>query len=605
MLSVAYIKQTRTEGMQKSKWKGQTLKCILVGSCGDSDSLLFYHPPSKQTLSCSNGYTIDSFSPAGSHFNEDFDANFIFNTQSDLDTIHRPPAHDKNKIVYYQNDHQQFIKCKVVEHPYDEIEPYTLQEIDTSNIIQLLASDILETDPTAKIIPSNDDTLTNIPWIAHNSKVTILLQQYNFKPKQGFLQYNNTNQEWSFLPGRKKSNPQIILPNFNLDAESMIQNKKLFQGWKSTHIVMTARRVQSTSNTIASLIINGKVSAKDLQSMKAPTLLKHYKLSQNDKLIWDAAYKAEYDGLVNINTWELISEDEYQALKAMGKGGIMPTMAITTIKTNGKGEPVRAKYRIVALGNLDPNQWSTEDCFAPVLSQLELRFLISLAVQNKCIPKTGDIQQAFCQSTLPNNETYICSPPAGCPLTPKGFYLKLRKTLYGLKRSPRHFYDLAKKLLLQLGFTSHPNSPCLFIGHLIPNEPPIYLGLYVDDFIYFSKSKAVEEKFEKEFDQKIDIDWNGQIDYFLGINFQCKRHPNNDVSILLNQEAFVDAIVTSANLQDDDVTTPKSPYRSGYPVDNIPTIPQDQTNTGRTITLDFKTSINYRSIISRSRNLCN
>ena len=300
---------------------------------------MFYHPPSKQTLSCSNGYTIDSFTPAGSHFNEKFDASFIFNTQSDLDTIHKPPEHDE-KIVNYKADNDNYIKCKIIKQPYDEIEPYTLQEIDTSNIVQLFSSDIFESNPSQPITPTNNDTLTNINWIHDDAKVTILLQQYNFKPKQGYLKYNQESQQWFFLPGRKKSNPQIPLNHFHLKAESMIHNKKLFQGWKSTHIVMTACRVQSTSNTLASLIINGKVSARDLQSMDAPTLLKHYKLSQNDKMIWDAAYKAEYDGLVNIQTWELLSEEEYQVLKRMGKGGIMPTMAITTIKTNGQGEPV-------------------------------------------------------------------------------------------------------------------------------------------------------------------------------------------------------------------------------------------------------------------------
>ena len=214
----------------------------------------------------------------------------------------------------------------------------------------------------------------------------------------------------------------------------------------------------------------------------------------------------------------------------------MPTMAITTIKRDDDGNPIRAKYCIVALGNLDPYQWTNEDCFAPVLSQLELWFFISLAVQNKCIPKTGDVQQAFCQSTLPDNETYICTPPAGCPLTPKGFYLKLKKTLYGLKRSPRHFYDLAKNTLEAIGFTQYPSSPCLFIGHLIPNEPPIYLpGLvYEDDFIYFSKNRIVEEKFEKDFGSKMDTDFNGQICHFLGVSFQCTKHKNNDVSILMS-----------------------------------------------------------------------
>lgn len=38
------------------------------------------------------------------------------------------------------------------------------------------------------------------------------------------------------------------------------------------------------------------VSAHDLQSLIAPTSLKHHsKMSSNDKDIWDAAYNEEYD----------------------------------------------------------------------------------------------------------------------------------------------------------------------------------------------------------------------------------------------------------------------------------------------------------------------
>ena len=489
MFSIAYIKQMRAEGHNKSKWKSQTLKCIAVGKCNDSDSILFYHPPSKQTLSCSNGYTFDTFTPTNTHFNEKFDANFTFNTQSDLDTIHQPPAHDQNQVMYFKNEGGQYTKCKIIEQPYDEAAEtyYIVKDMASSDIIQKEASELLPADPTSTINISSNDTITNIPWIHNNSKVTIILPIYQ-RSKQGFIQYDETKQEWSFRPGRTKNNPPIPLPRFEINVESMINAKKLFQGWCSAHRVLTARRVQATSNTLAALIINRKVSAKDLDKTSAPTLLKHYLLSNKDKRIWDAAYKAEYDGLVDIETWETIIEEEYQALKALGKGGLLPTMAISTIKYDGDGNPMRAKYRIVALGNLDPHNWSKEDCFAPVMSQLELCLLTALAVQKKCIPKTADFVQAFCQSDLPTNETYICTPPPGCPITTKGQYLKLKKTLYGLKRSPRHFYELAKKVLLEMGFTKHPTSHCLFIGHLVKNQPPIYLSLYVDDIYYFSES---------------------------------------------------------------------------------------------------------------------
>ena len=206
----------------------------------------------------------------------------------------------------------------------------------------------------------------------------------------------------------------------------------------------------------------------------------------------------------------------------------------------------------------------------PVLSQMELRFIIALAARKRCIPKTGDIKQAFCQSSLPPDENYICRPPPGCPVTPPNTYWKLKKTLYGLKRSPRHFYELATKLLLSLGLKQHPLSPCLFSGSIIKNKPPLYLGLYVDDFIYFSKDKSVETTFEQEFSKKIDIDFNGQVSCFLGIKFNAVKHDDGEVDILMNQPAFIKHLAHTAGLSD--VTTiPTAPYRNGFPMDSIPT----------------------------------
>jgi hypothetical protein len=123
---------------------------------------------------------------------------------------------------------------------------------------------------------------------------------------------------------------------------------------------------------------------------------------------------------------------------------------------------------------------------------MELCLLTSIAASKGCISKSGNITQVFCQSRLPQGESYICTLPAGCPITPPNMYWKLKKTLYGLKRSLKHFYDLACKLLIQLGLKAHPTSPCLFHGNIIPGHPPIYLGLYVHDFIYFSESVDVE-----------------------------------------------------------------------------------------------------------------
>ena len=244
-------------------------------------------------------------------------------------------------------------------------------------------------------------------------------------------------------------------------------------------------------------------------------------------------------------------------------------MAISTIKYDGEGNPNRCKYRIVALGNLDPHNWSKQDCFAPVLSQLEHRTLLSLATRLKCTPKTGDVSQAFCQGVLPEEEEYYIKPPPGCPLTKKGGYLKLLKTLYGLKRSPRHWYKKARKVLLKIGSVQCPNVPCLFVGTLIEGHPPIYLGLYVDDFVYFSQSRESEKLFEKRFQAEVNVDFNGKIGYFLGINHRVHEHAEGNITIFLNQEAFIDTLTQQHELHHAHVNTPLSPYKSGLPVDKI------------------------------------
>ena len=66
------------------------------------------------------------------------------------------------------------------------------------------------------------------------------------------------------------------------------------------------------------------------------------------------------------------------------------------------------------------------------------------------------------------------------------------------------------------------------------------------------------------------MEFNGPLDYFLGINFDCKQTPDGEVSILVTQEAFVDQLLTMTNLHDPSVNPVTTPYRSGFPVDSIP-----------------------------------
>ena len=574
MFSVSYIKQeTEVGGTHKNKWSSQSLKTICIGTCPDSDGLLFYHPPSKSIISCADNYHFDTHLPSGPQFSQNFDGRFQFTTKSSNDIIHMAPTHEKNATIYIKRDDSNYDDAVILQQPHDqESDPYIVQLRSSGDILQVMSDDIFDNNPTSD--PSLTDKSINglLPWLTHDSKITISLPQFQHKPKQGFLQLSEGDGEWYFIPGRSKTKPLIPLPSFHEKALSMSHNKKLFQGWINASRAITARHIRITSNILAHHIAARHVSAKDLLHIETPiSLLKHSKLHPADKIIWDKSYQEEYRGLESLDTWEVIDAQQCEYLQKHNKAQVLPTMTVSVIKKDKNGNPERAKYRIVVLGNLDTYAWDKHDCFAPVLAQHDLRLLIHMAVELKCIPKSGDVSQAFCQSYLPHEEMIICKPPPGCMLTIPHSYWKLLKTLYGLKRSPRHWYETAHKILTSIGLTRSPNAPCVYSGTVIPGQPPLYLGLYVDDFLFFSESSEVEQTFMTQFASHVTkVTFNDEIDFFLGIKFDCQRHQHNHVTIHLSQQAFIENLLHTHDMHTDDVNTVQSPYRSGLPIDSIP-----------------------------------
>ena len=94
----------------------------------------------------------------------------------------------------------------------------------------------------------------------------------------------------------------------------------------------------------------------------------------------------------------------------------------------------------------------------------------------------------------------------------------LQKTLYGLGRSPRHWCKIFNSILVDMGLKPSLHDPCLFQGvPSSPNSPaathdtPLHLGLYVDDFVYFSKDSAIEEILERLLATKLKVKFMGTV----------------------------------------------------------------------------------------------
>ena len=112
--------------------------------------------------------------------------------------------------------------------------------------------------------------------------------------------------------------------------------------------------------------------------------------------------------------------------------------------------------------NHEVRVWSKSDCHAPILRGDLFHFLVSLVVEKRRPLCQGDCKNPFCHGVLPPDETTIVHPPHGNPKADPQEYWLFLKTLYGLRRSPRHWYDKINAILLSMGLTPSLEDPCLF-----------------------------------------------------------------------------------------------------------------------------------------------
>ena len=92
-----------------------------------------------------------------------------------------------------------------------------------------------------------------------------------------------------------------------------------------------------------------------------------------------------------------------------------------------------------------------------------------------------DVETAFLNGEI-KGDVYIHSPPGF--FTVPGKVYKLFKSLYGLKQSPRTWYNLIHDFLLKLGFERRKRDYCLYILKI--GNIHIFILIFVDDILICS-----------------------------------------------------------------------------------------------------------------------
>jgi hypothetical protein len=197
------------------------------------------------------------------------------------------------------------------------------------------------------------------------------------------------------------------------------------------------------------------------------------------------------------------------------------------------------------------------------------------------------LQERTLQSHLTQRRSGGCMPPQGCPFSKPNTFWRLHKTIYGLNRSPHDWYDMFKSVMKICGSKPCHKSPCLLDGHPIPGKPPLYLAVYIDDFIYFSPDESLESSFETTMQTQLYIDLFGTVEWFLDTYYDGSCD-NGHASLHLSQEAYSLKLISSHSMTND--TSADMPYCSGRKTYDIPKTTVD------TLEQDIVT-IKYQSLV--------
>jgi hypothetical protein len=142
-----------------------------------------------------------------------------------------------------------------------------------------------------------------------------------------------------------------------------------------------------------------------------------------------------------------------------------------------------------------------------------------------------DVKNALLHVDL-HEEVYMEIPPGFATAQTKGKVLRLKKSLYGLKQSPRAWFDRFRCAMCGMGYKQCSGDHTLFYCH--PGNCITILAVYVDDIIITGNDTLeiaqLKENLSKEFEVK-DLD---QLRYFLGI--EIARSPRG---IVLSQRKYV------------------------------------------------------------------
>ncbi|RVW80264.1 Retrovirus-related Pol polyprotein from transposon RE2 [Vitis vinifera] len=156
-------------------------------------------------------------------------------------------------------------------------------------------------------------------------------------------------------------------------------------------------------------------------------------------------------------------------------------VGVYAVKVGPDGQVDRLKARLVAKGYTQVYGSDYGDTFSPVAKIASVRLLLSMAAMCSWPLYQLDIKNAFLHGDLAE-EVYMEQPPGFVAQGESGLVCRLRRSLYGLKQSPRAWFSRFSSVVQEFGMLRSTADHSVFYHHNSLGQC-IYLVVYVDDIV--------------------------------------------------------------------------------------------------------------------------
>lgn len=283
MSAIGYIRRCRDAETDREIFHSQSLCAIAVGRWNKSSQLLFYHPPTKQTLS-SDDFILDESLCSGSAFGLKYDCGLYVEKYYNKVETFSPPTYPPS-LIFFIKHKNSCIKWKVITIPDRDITLYTLQYMHTNAIHQHEETDILDHNPVINPDHQNSLLKTFPWWLKYGNNITLFLNNMANLQHGTLIVQDDT---YYFRHGTINTNKLVLLKNFTQCAMELITSHQIF----GVHPQFRNIHNLHIEFFLVSAVAN-HVSAPQIMIHEIPSLIIQQSLPVSNNKICDAAYDEE------------------------------------------------------------------------------------------------------------------------------------------------------------------------------------------------------------------------------------------------------------------------------------------------------------------------